>query len=300
MSSVFLFGAGASYGSGECSPSPPPLGRDLFGELQKANGLASTIRSPLADIFAEDFEKGMAAFFRTRNVEVSHFLRDLAAYFARFEPGPTNLYRKLVDALSTTKRGAVLATANYDLLIERSISQAGLKIAYTGPPVPADNFPVLKIHGSCNFLPDLAPSSIRGLSIDISRGGRIVEAPVRIASPREVLEFCQREDFLAPAIALYAEGKAVLHCSKFVQRQQKAWQDEARNANRIFVIGLRVNPKDSHIWGPLASSRAPFSYVGHDADSFRDWCKNVGRRNATVLGGTFREAFPLIARQLRW
>ncbi len=31
MSSAFLFGAGASFGSGNCYPEPPPLGNGLDG-----------------------------------------------------------------------------------------------------------------------------------------------------------------------------------------------------------------------------------------------------------------------------
>ncbi len=37
MTTVFIFGAGASHGAGEVSPQPPPLGRNLFEALVQWN-----------------------------------------------------------------------------------------------------------------------------------------------------------------------------------------------------------------------------------------------------------------------
>ena len=92
MSTVFLFGAGASYGSGECYPKNPPLGFQLFDELQGWGGVATTADENLRDTFKKDFEAGMAEFFRTRNTDITRFLREMADYFAQFEPGTKNYY----------------------------------------------------------------------------------------------------------------------------------------------------------------------------------------------------------------
>jgi protoporphyrinogen oxidase len=92
MSTVFLFGAGASYGSGECYPKNPPLGPGLFAELQRWGGVAATVDEDLRRTFEGDFEKGMEHFFRTRNSDITPFLREMADYFAQFEPGPNNYY----------------------------------------------------------------------------------------------------------------------------------------------------------------------------------------------------------------
>jgi hypothetical protein len=82
MSTVFLFGAGASYGSGDCSPNCPPVGPHLFPELQRWGGVASTVGDALRDKFDADFEEGMEEFFRTRPTDTTTFLREMAHYFA--------------------------------------------------------------------------------------------------------------------------------------------------------------------------------------------------------------------------
>ena len=296
-----MFGAGASYGSGPCHPHAPPLGRDLFASLQANGGIAATVGSELSAAFARDFEEGMDRFWAERSTETTRLLREMAAYFARFEPKPGNYYSELLQLLHVTRKRATFVTTNYDLLIELAASNAGLQITYGGFPVPNNNIPLIKIHGSCNFLPALQPRQITGIGFDMSNssGGSIIETGVMAArSTIEVLEFCQREDSVAPAIAMYSPVKRVLYCRGFVQAQQDAWQRSLKEASRIFTLGLRVHPVDKHIWGPLASANAPFFYVGREPDVFLEWAASEQRRNTFVLAQTFQEALPQIARQL--
>lgn len=58
MSSVILFGAGASYGAERFGM--PPLGKALFESLRQfdPNGWGQ-IKEPLASKFCSDFERGM-------------------------------------------------------------------------------------------------------------------------------------------------------------------------------------------------------------------------------------------------
>lgn len=301
LSSVFLFGAGASYGSGPCHPYAPPLGGDLFAALQKEGGVAATVGNELAAVFARDFEEGMDRFWAERNTETTRLLREMAAYFARFEPRPGNYYSELLHLLGGTRKRATFVTTNYDLLIELAASNAGLKISYSGFPVPDKNIPLIKMHGSCNFLPALEPRQITGIGFDLSNspGGSIIEAGVRVArSTMEVLEFCQREDSIAPAIAMYSPDKRVLFCRSFVQAQQEAWQRALKEASRVFTLGLRVHPVDKHIWEPLGSASAALFYVGREPDAFLEWAASEKRRNAFVLAQTFQNAIPQIAQQL--
>ena len=93
MSSTFLFGAGASAFSGECYPTTPPLGADLFSELRRRGGVAAEVEEDLVDLFG-DFEAGMAEFRRRHEVKTSALLRDMARYFAEFRPGDSNQYRR--------------------------------------------------------------------------------------------------------------------------------------------------------------------------------------------------------------
>lgn len=301
MSSLFLFGAGASFGSGPCSPGPPPLGRALFDALRNKGGVASRVSAAMADVFRQDFEEGMDQFWSEHNTWTSELLRDMAGFFAEFAPLPGNLYVRLIELLGGTRKKAVFATTNYDLLIEQAISAVGLYTSYTGFPVPPKNIPVLKIHGSCNFFPDLRGGGISGVSFDLgkSSGGAVLGAPVKIArSTQEVREFCRREDSIAPAIAMYHPSKRVLYCPDFVRHQHEQFAQAISDAARIFVIGLRVHPVDTHIWEPLAESRCPLYYVGQEPEVFSDWASKSNRDRAFPVASSFADALPVIERRL--
>ncbi len=89
MSSVFLFGAGASAFSGECIPTAPPLGKDLFLELKKLGGVASRIDGELAEVFC-DFEAGMAELRVRDDLQTIPFLNEMAVTcLAIFGPSET-------------------------------------------------------------------------------------------------------------------------------------------------------------------------------------------------------------------
>jgi hypothetical protein len=273
---------------------------DLLRAMQAQGGVAGTITGSLATQFANDFEAGMLEFFTTRNAEVSALLREMAAYFVGFEPGRGNYYRAIIDTARKANAEVVFATTNYDLLIEHSITQSGARITYHGRPVPRNNFSLLKIHGSCNFLPHLGGSSIRGLGFVVPEGtGGILDAPVRPAqTTEEVREFCSREDSIAPAIAVYMRGKPVLYCGPFVKEQQLAFAREVAAARKVFIVGLRCNPTDHHIWDVLARAKAWLGYVGLQPDGFSTWCKARRRKNASVVAPTFQDALPTILRAL--
>lgn len=301
MSTVFLIGAGASYGSGPCSPIQPPLGNYFFEEFKKMGGIASTVSQELADLFKEDFEKGMDAFFEQRNTDVSQFLRDMARYFSQFEPLNGNLYSELIKILGKDRKKASFVTTNYDLLIELSAMQQGMLVSYSGLPVPPKNLPVIKIHGSCNFFPELGGGSIRGIGFDMSgsSGGSILDAGIKVArSTSEILNFCKEEDAIAPALAMYSPDKRVLYCRSFVEQQQAMWRAEVKKAKRVYIIGLKVHPVDEHIWGVLASSSCKKYYVGGEPEEFEKWASDTSATNCYTIASTFEASLPVIAKHL--
>ena len=298
MSVVFLLGAGASYGSGEANPYPPPLGAGLISELRDCSGAAARIPPALLSIFEKNFEEGMSRFREERDTETTELLRDMSAYFAQFSPGPTNLYHKFVSIIRRSARTPTIATTNYDLMLEQAITRAGLLIAYAGHPVPRNNISLLKIHGSCNFLPDVEANAMSGVTF--SGNGANFEGPLRIArSTMEIAEFCRNQDSLAPAIAVYSPGKKVLFCPSFVARQQEQWREEVAGARRIYVIGMRVLPSDNHIWNVLAQSRARLYYVGMEPNEFLAWAETAQRRDVFAIAQTFADALPILTRQVR-
>ena len=298
MSSLFIFGAGASYGSGRCTPSNPPLGSKLFMEMQAAGGVAASVGSDIASAFAMDFERGMEMFWEQRNTDVTAFLRDMARFFAKYEPQAGNAYLELVRMIGS-KRNIVLSTTNYDLLIEHAICKNGKFVAYGGRQCPENNIPVLKIHGSCNFLPNLGGASLRGVKFNLGKNAAAIEAGIRIASsPNEIIEFCNTQDSVAPALAIYSPDKPVIFCKNFVLEQQQLWFQEITQASKIFIIGLRVHLIDEHIWMSLAKSKAELYYVGLEPEAFLKWAKESRVKSAYVMADTFQRAFPRIAAKL--
>jgi hypothetical protein len=260
--------------------------------------VAARVDADLTAAFVRDFEAGMDRFWAERNVETTELLRDMARFFAKFEPLPGNLYGELMKVFRVTRKLPVMVTTNYDLLIEQAVTQEGLLITYGKPPVGARNVPVLKIHGSCNFLPDLEPRQISGIAFDMSSSpsSSIVETGVRAAtSGQEIIDFCNREDSIAPALAMYSPAKRPLFCGNFIRHQQQAWLSSLGATSRIYIIGLRIHLVDKHIWDPLAKSKAPLHYVGKEPDEFIDWAHASRRKRAFVLAESFEDAIPKIA-----
>jgi hypothetical protein len=302
------FGAGASHGSIDCTPRLPPLGSQLLGELFRWGVTAAALTPAQRKQFEDNFENGMVEALKEPDFDGVSFVREMASYFVQFKPGPNNLYRRLLAAIRSARRSVVLSTTNYDLLIEHAARDENFFIAHTIHDVPADNIALLKLHGSCHFLPDLESTNSRIRGIRFSglglqpTGARIslLNAPVRAATTSdEILRWCDTEDALCPAMTFYAPGKVAPVCPEFIASQQTQWRDSLSVARVIFIVGLSVLPDDNHIWDPIAASKARVEYVGLEPDKFLSWTAMRGRRNAHVLAKTFAEALPLISIHLR-
>jgi hypothetical protein len=265
--------------------------------MQHGGGVAASIDGDLAELFRRDFEAGMAAFRAERDVDTTALLREMADYLVEFRTGPKNLLHDLVRTIRDLAVPVVLVTTNYDLLLEQAITEAGLFAAYHAPPVPERNLSLLKIHGSCHFLPAIQ-GTMQGVTF--SNCGVNVEAPIRIARSRdEVKAFCKNEDSLAPAIAVYAPGKAVLFSSGAVKEHQAAWASVLKGKpDRLYSVGLRIVETDDHIWGAIANERAPVSYIGFESSDFFVWAATNRIPGARVLGRTFAEGLPKLIEDL--
>jgi hypothetical protein len=301
MASVVLFGAGASFGSVDVLPYVPPLGngaRGLFARLDAAGGVASTFSEELKALFRSDFEKGMAEYSRLANGNIMTFQRELAAYFASFEPGPANQYRRLIDALGV--RRVIYSSLNYDLLFELSAASLGYGTTSYGLGAPPPSLRLLKLHGSCNFWPDLKGATFNNCTFAGAREAEI-DAPIIPLDREATLLRCRTEDSIAPAVAVYAEGKSIRVGPAFVAQHQRQWAAAVRAARAVFVIGVRVHLVDHHIWGPLATSRAPVTYFGLEGDkeAFFDWKRAAKKRHAYFVEATFEHCLPTIRARLR-
>ena len=204
----------------------------------------------------------------------------------------------------------MFATTNYEILIELADNQAGYAIAYSKPAhYPKGGIPVLKLHGSCNFLPDFKGGGFKGISFDLTPDPNlpieqistsIYNGPVKPAlSLAEVRAFCRKEDSTAPALGLYLPGKHVMWCRSFVEYQQELWRKAVKRAGRIYVIGAAVYAHDKHIWDVLAQAKGQLRYVDPKPEPFLEWCEKWGRKSASTIPGNFEEALPTLRRQMK-
>lgn len=300
MASVILLGAGASFGCSDVSPASPPLGNGtdgLFARLMAAGGEASNLPNDLKSLFLADFEKGMAEFYEYSNGNIMRFQREMAAYLAQFTLGPKNAYARLIRTIGA--RRAIYASLNYDLLFELAAASLGLNTRYEMTSLTSE-VRLLKPHGSSNFWPNIPAGMIQNCTFQ--RSGRAdVQTPIIPLNQEETLYRCANEDSLAPAIAMYAEGKAVKVSPDYVERQQAHWLAAVKSANQVFVIGVSVNSADTHIWGELAKTRSSVTYFGRpsDREAYKEWKMSNGKKDAYFIEATFQECIPIIGRRLR-
>ena len=284
---MFLFGAGASFGS-EPHPSwePPPLGGGLFARLKKRrNSLASTLPAELQKAFELNFEDGMRAFteseFRTLR---QRFQRELAAFLSEFWPRPTNLYVRLLRSIGSNIADYSFATLNYDILLERSARHV------SSQAVEALKYRSYHLHGSVRCLPDV---NISGGNIS----GNFLDAivPIRCTlDEAEIRAYFRGDNPLAPAIAVYAKGKLVPTAPDHVADMQREWLVELRQTDHVVIVGTKFVPDDVHIWNNLGRATARVTYVAYDegeAEPVREWSRLFGRSKDSIIVGSFQARF---------
>lgn len=297
MTRIVLLGAGASFGSIDASPSTPPLGGQLFDALASRGGLAATLPEDLKSTFRANFEEGMAAFYEYADGDVMRFQRELAHYLATFTPGPDNVYVHLIRELGINR--FIFCSLNYDLMFELSAAMLGHNTAYTSE-TSKGYARLLKPHGSSNFWPHMPGVIIRN-SI-MKRSGRAdIQAPIRPLSQADTLEKCVTEDSVAPAIAMYAEGKPVKISPDYVEAQQKMWADSVGRASKVCIVGTRIHLPDTHIWEPLTACSADTFYFGLESDreDFERWKEGSKKKNSYFVQAVFSSAVQMISRRMK-
>lgn len=264
---VILVGAGASFDSGEVHPTNPPLGNDLFTQLESIfpetwGSLPESLRKE----FLNYFEDGMVALSEFDSSLHAPLYQAIGAYFAQFSLGENNHYSTLIDGLynSIDSGETVFASLNYDCLLEQAIVAAEIDLN----PIPerlGKAGTVIKPHGSCNFL----PASIQASGISFTEGVSF-DAGVNCVSRDDVIEYYHSDRDLYPAIALYRPDKEAQISPSTIHRFQELYQEAVSEANIIGIIGAGIHPQDNHVWDPLASSDAAIHYIGGKS-GFEDW-----------------------------
>jgi len=291
MVSLVLLGAGASFGSESGTQPRPPLGYRLFDELEQAGGVAATLPDDIKTLFRKDFESGMALYRERFNDDTSKFQRELALHLARFQPSDDSAYIKLIRSIPLNR--AIFSSLNYDLLFEIAARKLGINTHY-GSDYNRGQVRLLKPHGSANFWPDTGTNVF--INVKFAGNKVDIEAPIRTLNDTETIRRCMSETSLAPAMAMYAEGKAVKVCPQFIRNQQEQWNAVVRAARSIFISGVRVHPVDTHIWDELGKARGSVNYYGFpgDREPFHQWKESSKKKNAYFFESSFSEAIDLI------
>ncbi len=292
MTTVLLFGAGASFGGGDFLPERPPLGNQLFAELSRCfKGSWGALPTDAAAAFTDNFERGMEMVWENWSHAVPTLMQHMAIYFVQFRPRSpgTTLYCRLIQGIEAANARArvLLSTLNYECLLEHSVWSTGAPVNYGDFPT-SDGITVWKLHGGCNLLP-AGISATRSISFTsgVSFGTSI--RPARDLN--EVLEFCLADNALPPVMCMFMRRKPVQVSSASVAALQNAWQEKAMKADRVAVVGVFPNSEDTHLWDTLASIPGELLYVGA-AEPFREWARQHRQTKPThILAERFDQAF---------
>ncbi|MCW0316169.1 hypothetical protein NB724_001320 [Pantoea ananatis] len=287
MSDLILLGAGASSGCLDSTPYKPPLGKDLFTNLMKLNGVAASIDDDIKAIFMTNFEEGMATYYRRSRGNIMRFQRELSEYLSKFEPSHNSNYHKLLSQFDN--KSTIYISLNYDVMFESAALSSGYNISYHDD-YKDGHVRLLKIHGSSNFWPNTMGVSIKGG--DLYDCPTHVDARIITLSPIESSKRFLNDDGFSPAISMFAEGKEVKVSPSFVLHQQSIWAKALKNAKRIFIIGVRVHTADEHIWKAISESDVEVFYFGKNGDEkeFNDWKTDSKKENSKFIEGYFDDA----------
>ncbi len=280
MKQLFLFGAGASSGSGPCHPEAPPVGAKLVRPLLPFLRVRTLINTDLLRLFESNFELGMHEFWIRHPGEMQHFIRDMAFYFSRFSPEPGNHYIELIRSIKSKHHNVLLSTLNYEMLIEAAITICESTVAYEGHGNRSNGgFTLLKLHGSCNFLPDLGDGKVSGFSLIVQPPDPSFRSMALAARSRpegnmnKVRKFLQEEDVLAPEMAVYHKDKTILFGDyRNGERWQAEWRAFLAEADQLFVIGTSLVEHDTHIWDAVKGFRGTVCWVSRNPGAAQDWC----------------------------
>lgn len=295
---IFLFGAGASFGSD--STRVPPLGASLFSELQKFNPDGwGKLPTELATEFSEDFERGMTKLADTNSHAMPILQRAMAAYFFNFYPSPSNLYIKLGAQIRTTNWDGALATINYERLLELSLILTGNQ-PFVGEISPRENTVEFCLpHGCCHIFCESVRAGAPGVSI--SGVGVTTDGPVRVITDPQEFQTRINGDAFPPVMSYFQPDKGTTSGRSFIINQRKRWEELALGAKVIGIVGVRVRPSEEHIWEPIKQSKAKVVYCAgkEGGEEYLKW-KNQVRPHSEdkILFGYFDKSFASLCKEL--
>lgn len=273
MKNIFLFGAGASYGSGQIIPEQPPCLPYLYSELKRCYPRTwGSLPKELSDKFNKDFEQGMAEMWDNYSTIIPQLMQETALYFVQFRPAnfKENMYFKLLQFLIEKNKvsSTILFSLNYDVVLDLCAHALNLNIDPESKTEDEETIKIIKLHGACNII----PIGIRvSRSVKFTKGVLFGTGAKYLFDLNEVAEFCLGDNGLPPVMALIMKEKPI-QVSKFILNYyQKIWHDVLDEENKIFIIGVNPNNEDKHIWNPLIATPGKIYYVGGDWERIEKW-----------------------------
>jgi hypothetical protein len=299
---VLLFGAGASYGAGGMD-RPPPLGPKLYSELCHAyRGTWRNIRGYVEEIHRrfeqKGFECGMQALYDDpyrENPDLNWLLRDMAIFFSRFtiDRPRENYYVQLLHRYrhDIAAGDVAIATLNYECLIELAAGHIGLgQIRYKGG---GPGVRLLKLHGSCNFIPQNLFGDPHSVTINVGRD-IIFDAPTRYVLPAAV-ESELGKVLLPPQMSLYTQQKHNVVNPDATKDTVSEFERYVFDAECVVSVGVRPNDCDVHVWGPIRETNSDAYLVAEESEC-RQWMEKhrEAKTNVYFVGDTFCGTLPQI------
>lgn len=316
---VFLFGAGASYGSdGKHLYEKgllPPLGNILYTKLRDSTELKCwrDIPAKIERIFlSRPFEEGMDVLDRDEENVKNAFSRDveLSLFFSKYRPLPSNLYWKLADRIAKgLKRGwsGAAISLNYERLLEESFMRNEVFTVVKGITFYDDNLPSLRHdqlveicypHGACQFI-------IGQKWFDDSKGHIVFGETARaegnvganhLLNPANIPIACNAHHI--PLICRYHPSKRPSVNNYFIDTQKERSQELIISSKIVTIVGVQcLYQNDEHIWTPLADTGAFLVYVEPGIEGqkqFRLWaseCGKIEEKDFQIIPKTFKDAF---------
>jgi len=273
MKNIFLFGAGASYGSGHIIPEQPPLLPALYSELKRCYPRTwGSLPKELSVIFNQDFELGMAEIWNKYSTNIPQLMQEMALYFVQFKPAnfKENEYFKLLRFLieKNMVSSTILFTLNYEVVLDLCALALNLRIDPENKTEDEKTIKIIKLHGACNIIPVGIKVS---RSVRFNKGVLFGTGAKYLFDLNEVVKFCLGDNGLPPVMALIMKEKPIQVSRFILNRYKKIWNDILKEENKIFVIGVNPNNEDKHIWNPLMTTPSKIYYVGGDWKGIEKW-----------------------------
>lgn len=287
---TLVFGAGASYGSGKCIPSNPPLGNYLFDDLVLLGGAYSKLSSHSKMTFkSEGFEAGMATIANDSRL-ITPLQKELACYLSGFSITPENAYTRLFNKLSSRMQRISITTLNYDLLIEQALGFHGFSCDYNAQK---QGVTLLKPHGSSNFLPQMPKGC--NFSGNTMRGcGTFYEGleTQAVSSSAEVKSWCNNpiNEDLSPVLSMYEKGKRVVVNTKLIENCQKKYSQLVKDSDLVILVGIKYIEHDLHIWQPIEQGKQNVVIVDPYPQETINWANKVKLKSMRVIPKGFNNA----------